>query len=106
MYDDFLGRGLDFWFGTATDGSEIASATKDVKNDVAVKKEGIDMNAMDALIEDIAQRGCLEVNQVLLQLDAGEPPEALEKLEVEERQYIHDELKSVMAVYEGEVCSI
>ncbi len=90
-YDDFLSRGLDFWFG-------VSSA-----ND---NQDPIDMSHLDQILEDIAQRGCLEVNQFISQLNAGKNPAPLDELEEKERQYIHDELKSVMAVYEGGVCSI
>jgi hypothetical protein len=64
------------------------------------------MNELDELLEEIAQRGCLEVNQFIGQLDAGKTPESLDGLREKERQYIHDELKSVMAIYDGGVCSI
>ena len=37
---------------------------------------------------------------------AFEVLEPLDELEQKERQYIHTELKSVMAVYDGGVCSI
>lgn len=93
IYDDFLSRGLDFWFGAG------------LADETDTKKE-INMSHLDKVVEDIAQRGCLEVNQFISQLDAGKSPEPLDKMEQEERQYIHDELKSVMVVYEGGVCSI
>ena len=93
IYDDFLSRGLDFWFGAG------------LADETDAKKE-INMSHLDEVLEEIAQRGCLEVNQFLSQLDAGKTPAPLDEMEQEERQYIHDELKSVMAVYEGGVCSI
>lgn len=93
VYDDFLSRGLAFWFGAG------------FSEETDIKKE-INMSHLDEVLEEIAQRGCLEVNQFLNQLDAGKSPAPLDKMEQEERQYIHDELKSVMAVYEGGVCSI
>lgn len=99
VYDEFLSRGLDFWFGASpTDKSKIEDNT--------TSKEALNMSHLDKVLEEIAQRGCLEVNQFISQLDAGKKPEPLDKLEHEERQYIHNELKSVMAVYEGGVCSI
>ena len=98
-YDDFLGRGLEFWFGAdSTD-------TTDTK-EVETKKEAVNMSYLDEVLEEIAQRGCLEVNQIINQLDAGKLPEPFQQLKEKERQYIHTELKSVMAIYDGGVCSI
>lgn len=93
-YDDFLSRGLEFWFGV------------DPTDEKETKKEDNNMSHLDEVLEDIAQRGCLEVNQIINQLDAGKLPEPLQKLQEKERQYIHTELKSVMAVYDGGVCSL
>jgi len=98
-HDDFLSRGLDFWFGVGT-----LDETDDKQQNI--KKEEINMSHLDEVLEDIAQRGCLEVNQFITQLDAGKMPAPLDELEEKEREYIHDELKSVMAVYEGGVCSV
>ncbi len=64
------------------------------------------MHALDEIIENIAKRGCIEVNQILVELDSGTPPHFLEHLPEQERQYIHDELKSVMEIYQGSVCSL
>jgi hypothetical protein len=97
IYDDFLSRGLDFWFGAS-----LADEKEGNKTD----KEALNMSHLDEVLEEIAQRGCLEVNQFINQLDAGKSPAPLDTLEQDERQYIHNELKSVMAVYEGGVCSI
>ncbi len=97
VYDEFLSRGLDFWFGVGTDANE---------NTLETSKDALNMSHLDEVLEEIAQRGCLEVNQFISQLDAGKKPAPLDKLEQNERQYIHDELKSVMSVYEGGVCSI
>ena len=91
-YDEFLSRGLEFWFGADTEYEE------------AEKK--LDMTDLDELLEKVAQRGCLEVNQILAQLDAGKTPELLSELTSDEQEYIHQELASVMAIYEGGVCSI
>ncbi len=99
VYDEFLSRGLDFWFG--------ASSTNENKiEDSKTNKDALNMSHLDEVLEEIAQRGCLEVNQFINQLNAGKKPEPLDKLKQEELQYIHNELKSVMAVYEGGVCSI
>lgn len=99
VYDDFLSRGLEFWFGTSG-----ADESKHEDNDSS--KDALNMSHLDEVLEEIAQRGCLEVNQFINQLDAGKVPAPLDKLKQKERQYIHNELKSVMAVYEGGVCSI
>ncbi len=99
-YKEFLGRGLDFWFGASVDDSNKTDIKK--VGDI----EGIDMLKVDELVENIAQRGCLEVNQFLLQMESGNVPEDLQNLPETERQYVRDELKSVMAIYEGGVCSI
>jgi len=97
IYDDFLSRGLDFWFGTTTETEEA----KEQRNETA-----INMKYLDNIIEDIAQQGCLEVNQIIHQLDAGNTPASMSKLQTEEQQYIHNELKFVMAIYEGGGCFI
>jgi hypothetical protein len=107
IYDDFLSRGLEFWFGVGMD-TDTAGKGKScaVSDDTSNANTGINMNELDELLEEIAQRGCLEVNQFIGQLDAGKTPESLDGLREKERQYIHDELKSVMAIYDGGVCSI
>ena len=92
IYDDFLSRGLDFWFGAGLSNTD--------------EKKDTNMNHLDEILEEIAQRGCLEVNQFISQLNAGKNPAPLDKLNEKERQYINSELKSVMAVYDGGVCSI
>ena len=98
-HDDFLSRGLDFWFGAS-----MADENSHENNET--DKDMLNMSHLDEVLEEIAQRGCLEVNQFINQLDAGKSPSPLDKLEQKERQYIHTELKSVMAVYDGGVCSI
>lgn len=98
VYDDFLSRGLEFWFG--------ADPSTEENKEPDLKKEELTMSHLEEILEEIAQRGCLEVNQVIIQLDAGNSPSPLDELKADERQYIHNELKSVMAVYEGGVCSV
>lgn len=98
-HEDFLSRGLDFWFGAASSDVACATGTDD-------KEQGLDMQALDATIEDIAQRGCLEVNQIIYKLESKTPPDFLADFNEIELKYIHDELKSVMDVYEGAVCNI
>lgn len=97
-YEDFLERGLDFWFGV---GKNDENSTE-----IGDKEKQINMSKLDALLEEIAQRGCLEVNQFIHQMDAGQAPAPLDELDEAEREYIHDQLRSVMAIYEGGVCSI
>ena len=92
IYDEFLSRGLAFWFGADTEQVETEESTN--------------MTHLDEMLEKVAQRGCLEVNQILGQLDAGKTPELLSELTIDEQKYIHQELASVMAVYEGGVCSV
>ena len=92
VHDDFLKRGLEFWFG--------------VDRDEASDKQESNTDHLDDLLEEIAQRGCLEVNQILNQLNAGKSPALLDKLDARERDYIYNELKAVMAVYDDGVCSL
>ena len=92
IYDEFLSRGLEFWFG--------------VDNEQVETEESINMTYLDEMLEKVAQRGCLEVNQILGQLDAGKIPELLSELTTDEQKYIHQELATVMAVYDGGVCSV
>ena len=92
IYDEFLSRGLEFWFGADAEQATI--------------EKGTSMIHLDEVLENVAQRGCLEVNQILSQLDSGKIPEILSDLSPDEQQYIHQELASVMAVYEGGVCSV
>jgi len=92
IYDEFLSRGLEFWFG--------------VDNEQVETEESINMTYLDEMLEKVAQRGCLEVNQILGQLDAGKTPELLSELTTDEQKYIHQELATVMAVYDGGVCSV
>lgn len=104
IYDDFLNRGLEFWFGTSL--TDESDSKENTENKEDTKKEAATMTHLDEVLEEIAQRGCLEVNQFISQLDAGKTPSPLDQLAENERQYIHDELKSVMAVYDGGICSI
>ncbi|MEE9352388.1 MAG: PDC sensor domain-containing protein [Thiotrichaceae bacterium] len=87
IHDEFLKKGMNFWFGTG-----------DVEDDRQLY--------LDDVLENLAQSGCKDVNKVISLLDQGEVPTELSDLDEEERSYIHKELKDVMAVYDGEVCSI
>jgi len=97
-FDDFLNRGLNFWFGEGF-ANESDSET------CLLEEENIDIPQLDEVLEDIAQSGCLEVNQIIRQLDSGKIPELLDSLKDSERRYIHNELKSIMSIYDGGVCS-
>ena len=59
----------------------------------------------DELIESICGNGCIEVNRAIMLLEKGKSPSSLEKLNTIERQSVLKELKSIMDVYGGEVCS-
>ncbi len=87
IHDEFLKKGMNFWFGTG-----------DVEDDR--------QNYLDDMLENLAQSGCKDVNKVISLLDQGEIPTELSDLTEEERISIHKELKEVMAIYEGDVCSI
>lgn len=101
IFDDFLNRGLDFWFGVSIEGTDSNTPSSTDSN-----KTDLDMKRLDNLLEDIAQLGCLEVNQIIQQLDSGAIPASLKDLKLKDQQYIHNELKSVMTVYEDGVSSI
>ena len=60
----------------------------------------------DLLIEEVCGQGCIQVNQTISQLEKGQCPEQLEKLNSLERETVLKELKSVMDVYGGDICSI
>lgn len=60
----------------------------------------------DSLIEDVCGQGCIQVNQTIIQLEEGQCPPQLQQLSLPERETVLKELKSVMDVYDGGVCSI
>lgn len=96
-YDEFLEKGLDFWFG----GDSFP------QNVLPTEPENApDQVKLDAVIEEIAGEGCMQVNKLLYALEKDEQPERLQTYSAAERDYIYRELKSVMDVYEGGVCSI
>ena len=86
-HDEFLSKGLDFWFGTE-DTTEIRQ------------------RFLDGVLENLGQSGCKDVNKVISLLDQGEIPTELKDLSDDERDHIHKELKSIMAVYDGQACLI
>ncbi len=93
-YDEFLAQGLEFWFG----GEHFPQAI--------VPAEALDYAKLDDKIEELAARGCLQVNKLLYALEKDEIPECLQDYSKGERDYVYHELKSVMDVYEGGVCGI
>lgn len=60
----------------------------------------------DLLIEKVCGQGCIQVNQTINQLEKGQCPKQLEQLSSLERETVLKELKSVMDVYDGGICSI
>ena len=60
----------------------------------------------DRLIEEVCGQGCIQVNQTINQLEKGLCPEQLEQLSKLECETVLKELKSVMDIYDGGICSI
>lgn len=87
IYDEFLNKGLQFWFGT----EQISQVRQ---------------KYLEGVLDQLGQSGCKDVNKVISLLDDGKVPTELADLSEEERNYIHQELKSIMAVYDGQVCSV
>lgn len=93
-HDEFLAKGLDFWFGGAKFPQTIEPAP------------ALDFEVLDQYIEGLAEKGCIQVNKTLYAVEKGEVPEALATFSSDERDYIYRELKSIMDVYDGGVCKI
>lgn len=93
-YSEFLAKGLEFWFG----GAEFPKTV--------VPSDDLDYVKLDLAIEQFAAEGCMKVNKLLYAVERGEISEKLKPFSEAERSYIFKELKSVMDVYEGGVCSI
>lgn len=93
-YDEFLNKGLDFWFGGES--LSLSAATDD----------DLDFPKLDKVIEAIAGEGCIKVNKLLYALEKEESPERLDEYSQSECIYIYQELKSIMDVYEGGICGI
>jgi len=72
-YDEFLSKGLSFWFGNNND--------------------------LDSLIESICQKGCNSVYEMIDQLQQGERVNELADLSTDERQKVLHELVNIMSVY-------
>jgi hypothetical protein len=93
-YNEFLAKGLEFWFG----GDEFPKTV--------LPADDLDYVKLDLAIEQFAAEGCMKVKKLLYAFDNGEISEKLKPFSEVERGYIYKELKSVMDVYEGGVCSI
>ena len=93
-YDEFLNKGLDFWFGA------------DSFPQTVVVADELDRSKLDSVIEDIAVGGCIKVNKLLYNIENEEIPKALQAYSKEENNYIYHELKSIMNVYEGGICGV
>jgi hypothetical protein len=88
-YQEFLDRGLDFWIGTETFPNAVRAA------------RDLDEQKLEAHIEDLAGEGCIAVNKLLYALERNEVPQKLAGLSRPEQEYIYNELKSVMDIYES-----
>lgn len=98
-YDEFLEKGLDFWFGGEAFPDNVLPGQ-------AEEETTLDVRKLDEVIERIAGEGCMKVNKLLYAMQKDDVPEQVESYNDAERDYIFRELKSVMDVYEGGVCSI
>jgi len=96
-YDEFLDKGLDFWFGGETFPQNVQPAKKEAV---------VDHTMLDTVVEEISGEGCLLVNKFLYAMEKDEIPEQVANYSPPERDYIYHELKSVMDIYENRVCSI
>jgi hypothetical protein len=90
-YQEFLDRGLDFWIGTETFPNAVRAA----------RACDLDEQKLEAHIEDLAGEGCIAVNKLLYALERNEVPQKLAGLSRPEQEYIYNELKSVMDIYES-----
>lgn len=92
-YDEFLSKGLSFWIG----GDLNAPATE---------TKVIDTIKLDQATDALATQGCMAVNLLLASLENDEIPSTLQTYTKAERDYIYQELKTVMNVYENGVCGL
>ncbi|MGB0721956.1 MAG: PDC sensor domain-containing protein [Gammaproteobacteria bacterium] len=93
-HDEFLAKGLDFWFGEDDFPQTVAPALE------------LDFARLEEVIEEIAGAGCIQVNKFLYAVENGEIPAPVRAFDEEARMFIYNELKGVMDVYEGGVCSL
>jgi hypothetical protein len=73
---------------------------------VPAAHEDLDHQKLEHVIEALAGEGCIQVNKVLYAMEKNQVPEKLTEFSAVERQFIYKELKSVMDIYEGGVCSL
>lgn len=92
-YDEFLNKGLAFWLGTKAAQEELGTGQ-------------LETNKLDQVIDDLATQGCMAVNVLLASLENDEIPNALQAYSKIEIDYIYQELKSVMSVYEKGICGL
>ena len=95
-YEEFLSKGLEFWFGGSSQAATTACAVQQV----------LDTPRLDREVDALASLGCIQVNKLLYALEKGEIPDRVAALSPAERDYIYHELKTVMDVYEGGVCGL
>ncbi|QTR53896.1 PDC sensor domain-containing protein [Thiothrix unzii] len=93
-WDEFLSKGLEFWFGSESFPQAVAPA------------EILDKARLDEQVDELASSGCIQVNKLLYALEKSDVPESLREFAPAERDYIYRELKAVMDVYEGGVCGL
>lgn len=53
-------------------------------------------------VESLCQSGCKAVNATIAALESGQPVAQVEDLSAEERNAVLRELKTIMAVYDGD----
>lgn len=92
-YDEFLSKGLSFWIGGET-------------THQAVNIDLIDKEKLNQSIDTLATQGCMAVHLLLAKLENDEIPSALKNYTKAERDYIYQELKGVMNIYENNVCGL
>lgn len=95
-YEEFLEQGLDFWFGSNTFPQAVVPA----------EHGDLDHQKLEHVIEELAGEGCIQVNKLLYAMEKNKVPEKLTEFSASERVFIYKELKSVMDIYEGGVCSL
>ena len=88
-YEEFLEQGLEFWFGTSFPETVVPAAC-----------DNLDRKRLEKTIEDLAGEGCIQVNKLLYAMEQDLVPEKLNGFSEHERDFIYNELKSVMDVYE------
>ncbi len=61
---------------------------------------------LDLLVESICNDGCIIVTKTIMQLEKEESPASLKHLNSSERQSVLKELKAIMDIYGGDICSV